>query len=274
MRPIRTIEHADARRRTGKDADMAAADDTIDADQPGARAQERAGRRPQTGGGYLFIPKPLQSAAAITWLRRTHAWTGWFGAMFFFFLGLSAVYLNHRAVMAIPQGSPREVAALDVAVAPGAIGSEAELVAWMQSEFAIDNEPARGRGAPASRPGGPVTFNGETVVQPAEWAVSFRGPNATVTGSYIEGANTVHVSRTDAGFIRMIIDLHKVVGVNAAFILLMDAMAGAMMFMSVTGILLWTRLHGPRVAAVGIFAAVLAAAAVTLSGTWVGWAAP
>ena len=234
-----------------------------------ARAQVRA-----TGGGYLFIPKPLQTAEVITWLRRTHAWTGWFGAMFFFFLGLSAVYLNHRAVMAIPQGSPREVAALDAPVEPGAIASEADLVAWMQAAFSIDNEPARGRGAPPGRPGGPVSFNGETVVQPAEWAVSFRGPNATITGSYVEGANTVQVTRTDAGFVRMIIDLHKVVGVNAAFILLMDAMAGAMMFMSLTGILLWTRLHGPRVAAVGILAVVLAAAAVTMSGTWVSWAAP
>jgi hypothetical protein len=250
---------------------MAATDEPIAAsEQPGGRARPRA----QTGGGYLFIPKPLQTAAVITWLRRTHAWTGWFGAMFFFFLGLSAVYLNHRAVMAVPQGSPREVAALDAPVQAGAIQSEADLVAWMQAEFAIDSEPARGRGAPAGRPGGPVSFNGETVVQPAEWAVSFRGPNATVTGNYLEGASTVRVTRTDAGFIRMIIDLHKVVGVNAAFILLMDAMAGAMMFMSLSGILLWTKLHGPRVAAVGILAAVFAATIVTLSGTWVSWAAP
>jgi hypothetical protein len=258
---------------------MAATDETIAAAEPTGsrlepRAQARPQARPQAGGGYLFIPKPLQTAAVITWLRRTHAWTGYFGAMFFFFLGLSAVYLNHRAVMAIPQGSPREVAALDAPVDPGAIGSEAELVAWMRSEFAIDNEPARGRGAPARRPGGPVSFNGETVDQPAEWAVSFRGPNATITGTYLEGANTVRVTRTDAGFIRMIIDLHKVVGVDAAFILLMDAIAGAMMFMSLSGIFLWTRLHGPRIAAVGILAAILAATAMTMSGTWVSWAAP
>jgi hypothetical protein len=249
---------------------MAASDEPI-SDTPAARP---AKARPKATGGYLFIPKPLQTAGVITWLRRTHAWTGYFGAIFFFFLGLSAVYLNHRAVMAIPQGAPREVASLDAPVEAGAITSEGELVAWMQSQFSIDSEPARGRGGPPGRPGGPVTFNGETVNQPAEWAVSFRGPNATIAGTYVEGSNTVHVTRTDAGFIRMIIDLHKVVGVNAAFILLMDAIAGAMMFMSLSGIVLWTRLHGPRIAAIGILVAVLGAAAITLSGTWVSWAAP
>ena len=243
------------------------------ADEPMTTAgDDRAStsRKPKTGGGYLFIPKPLQTAGVITWLRRTHAWTGFFGAIFFLFLGLSAIYLNHRAVMRLPQGNPQEVASLDVRIEPTLITSQDDLVAWMQSEFSIGAEPSAGRG----RPGGPVAFNGEAADQPTEWSASFRGPNATITGTYTEGANMVHVSRTNAGFIRMIIDLHKVVGVNAAFILLMDAMAGAMMFMSVSGILLWTRLHGPRLAGVGILAAVLAAAVITLSGTWVSWAAP
>ncbi len=242
---------------------MATVDNPIEVGKPKAR---RAGK----SGGYLFIPKPLQTAGVITWLRRTHAWTGVFGAMFFFFLGLSAVYLNHRAVMAIPQGSPREVASLDVIIGPGEITSEQALVAWLQETYAIDQEPSRGGG----RPGGPVSFNGQAANQPAEWTASFRGPNATIVGTYVEGANAVHVTRTDAGFIRTIIDLHKVVGVSAAFILLMDAMAGAMMFMSLSGLFLWTRLHGPRLAALGILAAVLAAAAVTLSSTWVSWSAP
>jgi hypothetical protein len=247
---------------------MATTDDLITTGDGAAPA--RNGRKSRASGGYLFIPKGLQSAAVITWLRRTHAWTGYFGAIFFFFLGLSAVYLNHRAVMAIPQGSPREVASLDVIVEPGAISSEAALVAWMQAQYAIDNPPTQARG----RPGGQVSFNGQTTEQPAQWTATFRGPNATITGTHQAGSNLVHVTRTDAGFVRMIIDLHKVVGVNAAFILLMDAMAGAMMFMSLSGILLWTRLHGPRLAAVGILGVVLAAAAAAISGTWMTWAGP
>jgi len=221
-------------------------------------------------GGYLFIPKPLQTTAVITWLRRTHAWTGFWGAIFFLFLGLSGIYLNHRAVMAIPQGAPYEVAALDVIIEPGQLNSQDELTAWMQDQFDIDAAPSRGR----RRPGAQVSFNGQAANQPTEWTVSFRGPNTTITGTAQDGANVVHVTRTDAGFIRTIIGLHKVIGVNTAFILLMDAMAGAIMFMSLSGVLLWTRLHGPRLAGVGILATVVIWAGIALSGTWLTWAAP
>ena len=63
-------------------------------------------------------------------------------------------------------------------------------------------------------------------------------------------------------------------GVNKLFILIMDTMAGAMMFMVLSGVLLWTRLHGPRLAAAGILGAVAVATMLALSGTWIGWAAP
>jgi len=231
-------------------------------------------------GGYLFIPKPLQTTAVITWLRRTHAWTGFWGAIFFLLLGLSGFYLNHRAVMAIPQGGSYEVAALDVIIEPGQLTSQDDLAAWMKTQFDIDAEPSRRRGRgpqarpPTGRPGGQVSFNGQAANQPAEWTASFRGPNTTITGTTQDGANVVHVTRTDAGFIRTIIGLHKVIGVNTAFILLMDAMAGAIMFMSLSGVLLWTRLHGPRLAGVGILASVAIGAGIALSGTWLTWAVP
>lgn len=249
---------------------MTASDEPMsDADQRGAAAAPR--RRPRaTGGGYLFIPKRLQTPTVLTWLRRTHAWTGFWGALFFFCLGLSGIYLNHRAMMRLPQGALQEVAALDVIVEPGQFGSQEELAAWMQTEFDISAEPSPFRG----RPGGPVSFNGQAAEQPAAWTASFRGANATITGAHQQGSNLVHVTRTNSGFVRMIIDLHKVVGVEAAFILLMDTMAGGMMVMSLTGVLLWSRLHGPRLAAVGVLGGVVVLTVVTLSPSWLFWTAP
>jgi hypothetical protein len=230
--------------------------------------QQKPARR---AGGYLFIPKNLQTKTVLTWLRRGHAWTGFYGALFFFCLGLTGFYLNHRtAVMHIEGGVVREVASLSVPVDPGLIAGEADLVAWMQREFSIGAEPSRGRG----RPAGPVSFGGRQAEQPATHSVTFRGPNATITGEYEVGANRVKVTRSNASLLKGLIDLHKVAGVGKLFILIMDTMAGAMVFMSLSGILLWTRLHGPRLAAVGILAAVAAATAVALSGTWIVWAAP
>lgn len=229
--------------------------------------QKKPARR---AGGYLFIPKDLQTNTVLTWLRRTHAWTGVYGALVFFFLGLTGFYLHHRAVMKIEGGALREVAAINVAVEPGLIAGEEALAAWMKKELSISAEPAASRG----RPGEPVSFGGRKAEQPATYKVTFRAPNAVITGEYEAGANRVSVKRSNASLLKGLIDMHKVVGVNKLFILIMDTMAGAMMFMSLSGVLLWTRLHGPRLAAVGILGAVAAASAVALSGTWVGWAAP
>lgn len=230
---------------------------------------------PETKGvrkseGYLFIPKKLQRADILLWLRRMHAWTGFYGAVFFFFLGLTGFYLNHRtSLMHIEGGATEVVATLSVDVDPGAIGSEEDLVAWMRDEIKIKPETYRSR----SRPGGPVLFDGRIENRPATYEVSYRGPNAIVTAIYEEGANRVRVNRDNASFLKGVIDLHKVIGVNTLFILIMDTMAGAMMFMSLSGILLWTRLHGPRLAAAGIVGAVTLASLFAISGSWISWAA-
>lgn len=41
-------------------------------------------------------------------------------------------------------------------------------------------------------------------------------------------------------------------GMGVAWILLADTIAGSFIILSLTGILLWTRLHGPRLLAAGI----------------------
>jgi hypothetical protein len=49
-----------------------------------------------------------------------------------------------------------------------------------------------------------------------------------------------------------------------AWVLVIDTFAGALLAMSLTGVLLWSRLHGPRLAAIGLMTAsvMLALAAV------------
>ena len=80
----------------------------------------------------------------------------------------------------------------------------------------------------------------------------FSGPNAAISATYLPEANLLRVSKTESNVWAIIKDLHKGVGTSIPWILLMDAMAGALIFMGLTGIVLWTRLHGPRIAAVGI----------------------
>jgi len=222
-------------------------------------------------GGFLFIPRSLQRSEILIWLRRTHAWTGVYGALFFFCLGLSGFYLNHRtSIMHIDGGTSREVADVSVILNDIVLSTEKDLAEWMKKEFSIGAEPSAQRGSP----GGAVNFGGKSAVQAKTISVTFRGPNSTITGTHEVGSNVVHLKKTNPSLLKAIIDLHKVAGVGALFILIMDTMAGAMVFMSVSGILLWTRLHGPRLAAIGILSAVAAMTALALSGTWVAWSAP
>ena len=46
--------------------------------------------------------------------------------------------------------------------------------------------------------------------------------------------------------------MHKGVGMNIGWILLVDSFAGAMLLLSITGVLLWTKMRGSRLALVGL----------------------
>ena len=220
-------------------------------------------------GGYLFLPQSLQRNDILVWLRRGHAWTGLYGAVFFFFLGLTGFYLNHRtAILHIDGGTTREVAAIAIPVEPGLITDDASLEAWMRSELNASGNIAPGRRGPAP---GPVEFNGETREQPVTLSLNARGPNTTLSADYVVGGNLVQVKQSSPSLLKFLIDLHKVIGIGALFVLLMDTMGGAMMVMSLTGVLLWTRLHGPRLAAAGIVGGMMVLTVIALGQNWVSW---
>ena len=220
--------------------------------------------------GYLFIPQGIQRAGIILWLRRMHAWIGIYGAIFFFCLGLTGFYLNHRGIMQVEGGQRTETASLSSFVEPGTLATPENLASWMQKEFEIKGAPSRGR----TRPRTLVTFDGSDAIRPGQISISFRGPNALISGTHEIGSNVVQVTRSDPSLLKGVIDLHKVIGVNKVFVLLMDTIAGAMMFMSLSGVLLWTRLHGPRLAAVGIFGSIIILSTIALSGSWIAWVLP
>ena len=46
--------------------------------------------------------------------------------------------------------------------------------------------------------------------------------------------------------------LHKGVGMGMGWVLLADTLAGGLVFLSLTGLLLWTKLHGSRLTMAGL----------------------
>ena len=205
---------------------------------------------------HPFIPRRWQSHEVLKWLKRVHAWTGLWGALFFLLLGTSGVLLNHRAQLKIDTGEPVELAAVELPVAPGAIGNAEALGAWAKRELRLPVEAqAPKRAGEAKREGGAKregSFMGRKVAKAEEWSRTFAMPDARVTVDYVPGANHVTARREAVNALGVIKNLHKGVGVPVAWVLLIDTIAGALMTMALTGFLLWSRLHGPRLLAGGL----------------------
>ena len=58
--------------------------------------------------------------------------------------------------------------------------------------------------------------------------------------------------RVSLNLLRVRMVLHLKIGLNVGWILLGDSLAGAMVFLSITGMLLWTKMRGSRLVMVGL----------------------
>jgi len=205
--------------------------------------------RPKTGP-LLFVPARWQRVAFLKWLKRVHAWTGLWGALIFLLLGTSGFLLNHRNILKIDTGAPREVSKLDVAVAPGRIRDDASLDAWAKATLGV---PGTGR-TPPPEPGAgtPVAMFGRSLPEAVKLTRTFALVDGRVSVTTVPGSGVVSVKRDAAGLLAILKNLHLGSGLGVGWILLIDTIAGALITMSVTGVLLWSRLHGKRLTAAAI----------------------
>jgi uncharacterized protein len=224
-------------------------------------------RRPP--GVLLFLPSAINRTEVVQWLKRIHAWTGFWGALIFLVIGVSGFLLNHRAQLKIDTGEPVEVMSVVLPVDPGLITSQETLGTWAQTEFGLSIEPRAPRGGPPGPGGGEARggpgggraeFMGQERQQAEVWKQAFSGPNGVLTVEYSPGSNTVKASKTSQSALTFLKNLHKGAGLGVVWVLFIDTIAGALVAMSLTGALLWSRLHGPRLAAIGIVTASLVVA--------------
>jgi len=194
----------------------------------------------------LLIRKPKR-IQWLKWLRRTHAWVGLWGAALGLLFGISGILLNHRMVMKIP-AVKMEQSQIELAL-PTPLPADAKALAlWLQAQLSIDREPNKISAEPAKT----VTWSGQNIQQPGQWRVDFQSPQQSVSAEYWVGNTYVSVKRQDANAFAFITRLHKGVGMGTAWVLLADTLAGGLVFLSLTGLLLWTKLHGSRLAMAGL----------------------
>jgi len=203
--------------------------------------------------GLLFVPRGWQRADLLRWLKKTHAWTGFWGALLFLLMGSSGFFLNHRAQLKIDTGEPYEVSAMDIAVRPGQFADADALGKWAKVTLGLNGEGREPRkdGPPGGKKGKPE-FMGKPLPQAEKWTRQFALVDGRVTVDYVPGSASVSVKREGLGILNSIKNMHKGVGLGMVWVLFLDTIAGALIVMSLTGFLLWTRLHGSRLLAGGL----------------------
>ncbi|MCE1203123.1 MAG: PepSY-associated TM helix domain-containing protein [Holophagaceae bacterium] len=213
-------------------------------------------------GGFPPLPRPSRKAALLRLLRRVHAWVGLGGAAFGLLFGLTGFLLNHRGVMKIEAGQIQErKVVVEFAEAPA---SPEILARDLAARFNVPMSRVKWL-IKAGRPG---RMGGAPVKVAEQWTVAFLGHAHFALATYTPGNRTVELEQKDASFVQTLKRLHKGDGGQVGWILLTDAFAGALVFLTLSGALLWTRLAGPKLLAAGLAIGGLLAAVLVASRAW------
>ena len=191
----------------------------------------------------------------IKWLRKVHGWVGLWGAVLGLLFGSTGFLLNHRGgPLRISTGEP-QVSQVQIPLPADGLESPNELGKWLKTELKLDGKLARGKREPAHA----VGWGDQKTMQPELWTVAMASPKGSVSAEYWVGNNFVSVKRTDNSFLAMMTNLHKGVGLSVGWVLLIDTLAGALILLSITGVLLWTELNKRKtVGAVIVGASIVA----------------
>lgn len=177
----------------------------------------------------------------IRWLRNTHGWLGLWGAALGLLFGATGILLNHRNVMKLPYAQ-YEKTQMELVFPTEQVHSAAELGVWLQAKLQLSKPALKAEEEPAKE----IIWRETPVMQPSTWKVDFHTPQYSVAAEYLVGNRFISIKRQDANVWAFLSRLHKGVGAQTGWILLVDSLAGAIMMLSITGVLLWTKMRKSR----------------------------
>jgi hypothetical protein len=213
--------------------------------------------------------------AFVRWVRRTHGWFGLWGALLGLMAGTSGIWLNHRSVMKLELPDQQQTST-ELAMPDPRPATADAMAAWLQGVLNVDRPATnirteRSRPVPWAERGGPErSGEGRPAMQPERWTFVFGGPNKVIQVEYWVGNRSAGVRTTQNGFFATLTNLHKGTTMPAPWILLIDTLAGAMIFLSISGAILWWETHRRRVAGMVIFG-VSVAVTVALAMSPLQW---
>ena len=200
--------------------------------------------------------------AFVRWVRRTHGWFGLWGALLGLMMGFSGIWLNHRNVMKLPLPDQQQINAQLELPDPRPATIDA-MATWLQQTLKLDG-PANNMRGERPRPvawterGAEQSGEARSLMQPERWTLNFGGPNKVIQVEYWVGNKSLGVRTTENGFVATLTNLHKGVGMPAPWILLIDTLAGSLIFLSISGAILWWETHRRHLVGLAIFGASVA----------------
>lgn len=195
-------------------------------------------------------------AVFLTWLRKIHLYVGLWGAVLGLLFGVTGILLNHRAIMKIPVEKTVQKT-VQLALGDRAFRSPEDMAAWLKEALQF---PSAQTLQVKRQPAQEVIWADRPVMQPERWTMTLHSPQRGVTAEYFVGNRLVKLDHLDATPIGTLTRLHMSVGVSAFWVLLSDTIAGSLILLSITGLLLWTQLHTIRSIAVLTSISAIAAA--------------
>jgi uncharacterized protein len=210
----------------------------------------------------------------VRWVRRTHGWFGLWGAILGLLMGFSGIWLNHRNVLKLELPGQQQINAQLELPDPRPATIDA-LADWLQQTLKLDG-PANNMRVDRSRPvawterdadkGAERGAERRPLMQPERWTLNFGGPNRIIQAEYWVDNKSVGVRTTENGFVATLTNLHKGVGMPVPWILLIDTLAGSLIFLSISGAILWWETHRRRLVGLAIFGvSVAVAVAIAIS---------
>lgn len=232
---------------------------------------------------HPFLPGRLQTPIFLVWLRRSHGWLGIWGAVAGILFGLTTIAMVHANIFRTGEDT-RTVVQLPVNGA--AIDSVDDLGAFVKAELGLRTEWRQPRNAPptvalsesgtagGAEPAGaaPVSATGAMgsggrrgggavgaqTNQPV-FITQFTSPQRTLDLRYVAGNEYIQIVDTERGFFETMNRLHRGNGAQLGWTLLGDAFSGALIVLALSGVLLWSRMDGSRLLAIGLGSAGLLA---------------
>ena len=202
---------------------------------------------------HHFMPGSWQTPKALRWLRRTHGWLGLGGAVAGVLFSLTTLFMQYENFGLSPVGGERTTQ--EVRPPAGALVSEDAFGNWAKEalDMSIDHS---------------IPPTADNTIEPLSLRVRFVGSSENTIVEISEGDSHAVATTTRFSFIDTLNRFHRVdAGVPLGWRILSDAFAGAMIVLAITGTMMWTRFHGPRLLGLGLFSAAFVVSMIFITIT-------